>query len=233
MDTSLRMRLRLIVATTVLLLAPAAPAAAAPVLEPLKACYQSLGQEPRQRETVDLRAHGFTPLATVDVLVDGQPALTGGTVDAFGDIRASVNVPYQADGERTFHVALVERGVPANTVTAMAMVSDLTVALRPKEARSSSRVRFRGRGFTAPSSIYGHYLLVRPDGTRRLRRTVRLARPAGPCGTFEVRRRQIPLHRPRTGLWVLQVDQQRDYAPDPASAKVEVEIRVTRTFRNP
>ena len=226
------MRLRLIVATSALLLGPIGSAAAAPVLEPLKPCYQSLGEDLRQRETIELRAHDFTPLGTVDVLIDGKPALTGGTVDAFGAIKASVSVPYQADGERTFSVTLTERENPANTVTATAMVSDLTVALRPKEARSSSRVRFRGRGFTGPSAVYGHYLQVRPDGTRRLRRTVRLARPAGTCGTFEVRRRQIPLQRPRTGLWVLQVDQQRDYAPDPASAKVEVEIRVTRTFRD-
>jgi hypothetical protein len=94
-------------------------------------------------------------------------------------------------------------------------------------------VRFRGRGFTGAGAVYGHYLYVRADGTRRLRRTVRLARPEGSCGTFAVRRRQIPLRRPRTGLWILQVDQQRDFADQPDSAKVEVEIRVSRTFRNP
>jgi hypothetical protein len=233
MDTSSRMRLRLIAVTSALLLAPAAPAAAAPVLDPLKACYQSLGEAEAQRETVQLRAHGFTPLATVDALIDGQPALTGGLVDAFGDVAASVKVPYQADGERTFVVTLTERGNPANTVTATALVSDLTVALRPKQARSSRRVRFRGRGFTGAGAVYGHYLYVAPDDTRRHRRTVRLGRPQEACGVFSARRRQIPIKRPRTGLWILQVDQQRDYDPQPDSARVEVEIRVTRTFRNP
>jgi hypothetical protein len=231
MDTSSRMRL--IALTAALVLVPAASAAAAPMLDPLKPCYQSIGEAETQRETVVLRAHGFTPLAMVDVLINGQPALTGGTVDAFGDVQASVKVPYQEDGEAPFDVALVERGNPANSVSATALVSDLTVALRPKQARSSRRVRFRGRGFTGAGAVYGHYLYVRPDGTRRHRRTVRFGRPEQACGVFSVRRRQIPVRRPRTGLWILQVDQQRDYDPQPDSARVEVEIRVTRTFRTP
>jgi hypothetical protein len=226
------MRPRLFLATLLLTLVTAAPAAAAPSLEPLKACYQSLGPAEAQRESMQLRGTGFTPLAILDVLVDGQPA-EAGQADAFGDMRAAVKVPHQDDGERSFTVTVTERGNAANTVSATTLVSDLTVELRPKEARSSRRVRFRGRGFTAPATVFGHYLFVRPDGTRNLRRTVRLSRPAAPCGTFEVRRRQIPLRRPRTGLWILQVDQQREYQPDPASAKVEVEIRVSRTFRKP
>lgn len=227
------MSLRLIAATGLATAALAAPAAAAPALDPLKPCYQSFGELREQRETVTVHGTGFTPMSLVDVLVDGRVELTGGQVDALGEVTARVSAPHQREGERPFTVTLAEQGNPANTASRSALVSQLTVALRPREAPSSQRVRIRGRGFTGPEAVYGHYLYVRPDGSRRHRRTVRFGRPAGTCGVFGVRRRQIPLRRPRTGLWVLQVDQQRDYAPEPASARVEVNIRVWRSFRTP
>ncbi len=61
--------------------------------------------------------------------------------------------------------------------------------------------------------MFGHYAR-----RGRLRRTVRLARPQGPCGTFSVRRRMIPVRRPALGLWTLQIDQARVYRREPMSA---------------
>ena len=44
---------------------------------------------------------------------------------------------------------------------------------------------------------------------------------------------QIPVKRPATGDWLLQVDQQRRYAALPASNAQRVIIRVTETFKEP
>ena len=57
--------------------------------------------------------------------------------------------------------------------------------------------------------------------------------PAQPCGIFHANRRQIPVHRPAVGDWILQVDQQRRYALRPASNMQRVIIRVSETFKRP
>jgi hypothetical protein len=223
---------RLIAATALAMGGFAAPAAAVPTLEPLKPCYVSARAAIAQREGIELRGTGFTPQAPVDVYIDG--VLTdSGPADVVGDVIATVPAPYQKRGERQFTLTVAERGNPANAVTVHPMVSAITVALRPKEASSSSRVRFQGRGFTADAPVYGHYLIYnRAKETGRHRKTVRLARPHGACGAFTVRRRQIPIRRPRTGPWLLQVDQQREYTPRPP-AKAEVGICVREVFREP
>jgi hypothetical protein len=209
-----------------LVLALAAPAAArAAELEPLRPCYVAAGEPAHEREAVELRATGFTPRSFVTVAVDG---VTEARVqaDPAGAVSGSVSAPYHAGGERTFTVTLTEEGRPQNAVAATTLVTGLKATMRPKRAPSSSRVRFGGRGFTADAPVYGHYVYA-----GRVRRTVRLARPEGPCGTFSVRRRQIPIAAPRVGEWTLQVDQQRRYSPTPAGVSVPIAIRVERVVR--
>jgi hypothetical protein len=222
---------RLIAATALATGLLAAPAAAA-TLEPLKPCYVSAQPEEAQREGIDIRGAGFTPLAPVDVYIDGVLAESG-QADVVGDVVATAKAPYQRSGQRTFTLTVAERGNPANVVTVQPLVSALTVVLRPREANPSRRVRFRGRGFTARGPVFAHYLFYnRAKDTLRHQKTVRLGRTDEPCGTFSVRRRQIPIRRPRTGPWLLQVDQQRAYSPRPP-AKAEVEICVRKVFREP
>jgi hypothetical protein len=209
-----------------LLLALALPAAAeAAELAPLRPCYVSVGKQPRERESVDLQATGFTPRSFVTVAVDG---VTEARVqaDPAGAVSGSVSAPHHAGGERTFTVTLTEEGNPQNAVAATTLVTGLKATMRPKRAPSSSRVRFGGRGFTAGAPVYGHYVYG-----GRVRRTVRLALPTGPCGTFSVRRRQIPIGSPRIGEWTLQVDQQRRYSPTPDGVSVPIAIRVERVHR--
>jgi hypothetical protein len=43
-----------------------------------------------------------------------------------------------------------------------------------------------------------------------------------------VRRRQIPILRPRPGEWTLQVDQQKRWSPEPDSVFVPLPITVQR-----
>lgn len=200
----------------------AAPAAEAATLEPLRPCYVSVDRDTRQ--TVAVRAWGFSPHAVVDLTVDGRTRMVD--ADLQGGVRAGVAAPYVARGQRAFGVTLAEVGDPASAVSATTLVTALRVAVWPREAATSSRVRFRGRGFTSPRAIWGHYVL-----RGRVRRTVRMAaEPSGPCGTFSVRRRQIPVENPRAGRWTLQVDQQRRWSPRPRSVYVRMPIVVERVI---
>ena len=204
-------------------LVPAAAEAA--TLEPLKACYVSVTQG--TRESIDVAGSGFTPGATIDIALDGAVQRTV-QADAVGGLPPQVlAAPYQPRRQRPFNVSAAERGKPANTVTLSSNVTALNLGIQPRRARPSRRVRFRGRGFTGPGRVYAHYLF-----NGKVRRTVTLARtPNAPCGTFTARRRQIPVKRPRTGTWTLQVDQQKRYSRAPASVFVRVSIRVQRVFR--
>lgn len=201
-----------------------ATAGAAPVLTvPLKPCYVTV--DPAAREVLKLHAAGFSPTEDVDISIDGSPVVSY-VADGDGAVAARVQAPYQEHGERRMTVTLAERGNPANTVTARTRVTALAVTLSPRRAATSSRIRFRGRGFTKARGIWGHYVF-----RNRVRATVRFAaRPAGACGTFSVRRRQIPIPRPRAGEWTLQVDQQRRWSARPDSVFVPVPITVERVI---
>jgi hypothetical protein len=221
---------RSLVLSALLLGAFAAPASAQtpPQLSALKPCYVSAGEEEDRREGVNINATGFTPMAGVEIYVDGVLALAG-QADVVGTVKATVKAPFQLTGEREFAVSLVQVGDPSKTVGALTRVTSLGVTLRPREARSSQKVRFRGRGFTAGAGVYAHYVY-----RNRARKTVRLARrPTGPCGTFAVRRKQIPIRRPRTGQWTLQIDQQRRYTAQPATNWVRLAITLREVFDNP
>jgi hypothetical protein len=227
---------RVLVLTALLTLAAAAPAAADPVLvAPLKPCYASDGAAPTQRETIHLEATGFTPAGHVVLKLDGQILTDGagqplvGQADVAGTVVADVAAPFQGIGERLFTIQLLEIENTKNVLTATAMVTNLSVTLRPKRARPSRKVRFSGRGFTKDAPIWGHYVFG-----GKVRKTIRLApRPESPCGVFHAKRRQIPVRKPAVGDWTLQVDQQRRYSPHPASNAQRVFIRVRESPRTP
>jgi len=223
MDT-LRMIPRLLGAVGAVLLALPAAADAASLI-PLKSCYVSVTEQ--TREGIDVAGNGFTGNAIVDIALDGQVERTI-QADANGNLPPQVlQAPYQASRERAFSLSATERGNPANAVTLSSNVTALNLGIQPRRARPSKRVTFRGRGFTGAGRVYAHYLFK-----GRVRKTVTLKRStAGPCGTFTARRRQIPVKRPKTGTWTLQVDQQRRYSRAPDSVFVRVSIVVQRVFR--
>lgn len=201
------------------------PASAAPAatLAPLKPCYVGAGPAESAREKIDVRAQGFTPNAAASVLIDGAVVLADRQIDQTGTLAGGVPVPYQASGQRLFTLTITEQGNAANTASAQSLVTALDVSVTPPAARPSSRVRFRGRGFTAGPAVYAHYLRK-----GRVRKTVRLATASGPCGTFDVRRRQLPIKHPHSGRWTVQVDQQALWSSTPTSAIVTLTIDVTR-----
>jgi hypothetical protein len=214
--------------------APPAGAQAAAWTAAPAGCYVSVAPEAAQRELVDVRAHGFPARAPVDVLVDAAAADVSGdgvadpvNADAQGRVVVSVRAPYQPSGQRRFSITVTERADRDNTVAATPLVTALAFELRPAQAPPSRRVRFVGRGFTESGSVWGHYVFG-----GKVRRTVRIARhPASACGTFSVRRRQIPIVRPHTGRWTLQVDQQRRYSTAPRTVFFRLEITVERVIR--
>jgi hypothetical protein len=214
-----------------LVLLPATAQAAA--LGPLKPCYVSVtqrapGEKPQiTREVIDLTGSGFTPGALVDVSLDGKLERTV-QADGAGNLPAQqVASPYRARGQGPFALTAAERGNPANAVTVPSRTTELKLDLKPKRSRPSRRIRFTGSGFTEQRAVWAHYLYK-----GKVRKTVRLVRRIdNPCGTFRVRRRQIPVKRPRLGRWRLQVDQQRRYSRAPAGVNVRADIDVRTSPR--
>ena len=219
----------------VLLTALAVPAGArAAVIDPpLKPCYVTVGDALGERESVTFRASGFTPNSKVDLALDGQPVPGGIALqtDASGALGAltplSIPAPYVAAGSRDFTISLIEQGNPASVATAIAKTTALGISVTPKSARPSRRIRFRGNGFTGRKRVYAHYVY-----RGKVRKTVRMARPTGPCGSWQARKRQIPIPNPATGRWIVQFDQLRRYVepPDIPSVYVRLTIRVRRVF---
>ena len=199
----------------------AAPAAAdAATVTPIAACYRSVNKDTRER--IPVFGQGFTPGSQVNVSVDGAQPIAA-TADQDGNVTGTVTAPFQKRGERPFSITLTQADIPANTATADSWIAALSLRLRPRSASPARRVRFVGSGFIDGDGIYGHYLRG-----GKLRKTVLLGRPQGPCGDFDERHRQIPIRRAQTGRWTLQVDNQAVYSPQPASPFVRVEITVQR-----
>jgi hypothetical protein len=198
-------------AAVVALVVLPARAAAAPVLWPLKPCYDAAEDTDSGREQVLLAGTGFTPGARVDVAIDGSNVVSSVAIDADGNLPAgTINAPFVDSGQRPFTVTVTEKGNLAQSVAAQALVTRLGVTVKPMRARAGARVRFRGAGFTAGGPVYLHYL-----HRGKVRRTVRLVRrPEGPCGTFEVRRPQFPF-TPAVGRWWVRVDQLEHYVAQP------------------
>jgi hypothetical protein len=216
------MAARVLAVTALLLAVAAAPARAAAALEALEPCYVSAGPEPERREKVSVRGTDFLPNTTVEVLIDGMSVYRPST-DAVGDFIVFVDAPHQSRGERPFTLE-VRDGV--NWLAAQSRVTNLAVTVRPREAPPSRRVRFRGRGFTGTGPVYAHYLYG-----RKLQKTVRLAAGSNsPCGTFSVKRRQIPVENARTGSWLVQIDQKKAYDPQPDPVWVRLPIEVSESF---
>jgi hypothetical protein len=204
-------------------LAPAA-AAQTPTLAPLQACYVTAGAAADQREPVVINAQGLTKNGTATVAVDGTVFEAQAAIDPMGTLSGSVPAPFQEHGQRLFTLSITDNANPALALSAQSLVTALDVRVTPANARPSRRVRFRGRGFTGGPSVYAHY--VRKG---KLRKTVLLATAAEPCGTFDVRRRQLPIRRPATGRWMVQIDQERSWDKTPSSVSVQLTIDVTRS----
>jgi hypothetical protein len=225
---SARMSARVPAVTGALLIALLVPGSAQAVtIDPLMPCYVTAGTAAApQAEGIAIRAAGFSPNALVDLAVDGRLAGDDLQADGAGNLNlpSTVPAPFIAEGMREFTVTLTQIDNPANTVTATARTTALDVSVRPRRARPSQRIRFKGSGFTAPKPVYAHYVFK-----NKVRKTVRLARKTSVCGDWSARRPQIPLKRVKPGLWAVQFDQSKRYidATKPGSTLDSVFVRLS------
>jgi hypothetical protein len=212
-----------------LLVALAVPASAqaVPTIEPLKPCYVTAGTAANpQGEPVRINAQGFTANSKVDLTLDGAtlPGSQGLQVAEAGILaldRFAFPAPFVRRGSKDFTVTLTEQNNPANTVTATARSTRLGVKIRPKSARPSQRISFKGSGFTGEQPVYAHYT----RGGREIER-VRLARRTGECGSWSVRRPQFPMKHPSQGTWFVQFDQSKKYVDGTRGTLQSVYVRV-------
>src|SRR5215207_130299 len=220
------MLVRTLAGGALLALAAPATAQAMPTMQPLKPCYvtSKTEGEPPQSENMQIAATGFTSNSDVRLTIDGAPVPGGDNlkVGMSGElVLPPVEAPFVKSGHRTFTVTLTEVDNPTNTVSATAESAALGVTLKPKSARPSQRIRFKGLGFTGDAPIYAHY--VRKG---KLRKSVRIAREPGDCGGFKVRRRQFPMKNPQLGVWTVQFDQSKQCVEPPVTNFVRLMIRV-------
>jgi len=217
------------------LLAVPAAAQAQATIDPLaKSCYVSAGKAPERREGILLAAHGFAPNSLVDIAFDGVPVPdgTGLQIDANGEIGVLnpllVPAPFIRKGSADFTITMTQQDNPANVATATARHTALGVRVKPRSARPSSTIRFKGSGFTQDEPVYAHYVYG-----GKLRKTVKMSGDPNACGEWTKHARQIPVSDPATGIWIVQFDQLKKYrVPDQTfpSVYVQLKIQVTRTF---
>jgi hypothetical protein len=214
--------------TVLVLLLLAAPAQAAPTLAPLKPCYVAAKSNGIwSTETISVTGGGFTPGGEVTLQIDGNSA---GRVQAAADgaIVTALSAPTQNSGQREFTVTAVDGAVGSATVSAL--VTRLDVEVTPRRASPSQTVTFTGRGFTMPSGpMYAHYVL-----RGKVRKTLKLGKPSGPCGTFTAKRRQFPMKRPSIGKWLVRIDQDKSFREVAVKPYVDLEVDVRpRPIRSP
>jgi hypothetical protein len=195
------------------LLLPAA-AQAVPTLQPLKPCYVTADTaNGHQSEGINITGTGFVPNTMVVLAIDGT-TVPGGEelqVDELGRVGVrvalpAVPAPFVKSGSKPFTVTLTQVDNPTVVATATAKSTALGVKVKPESARPSQRIRFKGLGFTQDKPIYAHYV-----HKGKVRKTVRMARKPGECGSFNVRRRQIPVRKPGLGKWIVQFDQSKKF----------------------
>ncbi len=182
----------------------------------------SSGETDAERETITIRGTDFAPVSTVEVLFDGVLVGSGPT-GSIGEFEIRLPAPFQEQGERALAVTVRDT---ATQVVKTTRVTNLGMTVKPRRAAPRQKVRFRGRGFTLAGPVYAHYLFGGKE-----QKTVRLARAVtGACGTFDVRRRLIPIDGARVGRWVMQVDQKREFSREPDPVWVRREINVAEVF---
>ena len=69
-----------------------------------------------------------------------------------------IAAPFIKTGSGDFTVSLTEQGNPANTASVVGRHTALGVKVKPKRAKPSKKIRFKGAGFTQDKPVYAHYV---------------------------------------------------------------------------
>jgi len=198
-------------------LAPATLPAQAAVLTTDRACY-------RDGEPVRLAGGPFTPSGAVDVALDGTPLPGRFAADTTGNLAVQLVAPAPGRAaERRFVVAASDRLRPASAGIAVRLVSRFGVSVQPGQGGPGIRRRITARGFTGGGTLYAHV------ARGRARRTVRVGRLVGACGTMTARKRLLR-RGSRRGTYRVQFDSRRGYSRRTVP-RVVYKVPVGRVFR--
>ena len=188
-------------------LALPATAAAAPTVDVEKPCWNS-------RSSIDVAGTGYRKSVGFKLLVNGK-VLVRGTTTTTGDIAGGIRLPRvtRANGQRTFVLRLTDGRRSATTrIYATAIWADY----EPAVSSLKQRVTFFGNGFGPRKTVFLHYLS--PKG--KVRRTVRLGRTVGVCGSLQQPGRRVFPFIPEAGRWRLQFDTRVRYVRGPRPSVV-------------
>ncbi len=225
------------------LLAPAALAVvpslagAVPVIAADAICVRPLQSPNGQLSSpaLTVTGSGFGPGANV-TLRRGARTLSG-TADAAGQFTATFSVLDLLTGRvpksTPFQVVAEDLGGPGGVPPAQGAsnavklrAAPLAFTASPQRTRPSAQVTFKLSGFEPDRVVYAHY---RYGG--RVRATVAMGRASNPCGLLTVRRRQIPVSNPESGLWRIQFDHNRKFSAK-STPRIPATIQVYRTLVN-
>lgn len=208
-------------ATALALAAPAGVPAAKPkariVLDP--ACYLSGG-------TGVLTGTGFRPNGSWTAKLQGTKQIGSGSIDRRGRIRARFTAPKYRGTRGTREMTLSVTDGPHVASTTFLM-SPLDASFTPRTGDPATlRVRWRVLGVGADRGVYVHY--IRPNGKHR--RTIRIGTARPPCGSLKTGPIALFPFRYGYGIWTLQVDTSRRYAPD-TTPRLLIDFEIRRPRR--
>jgi len=191
-------------ACALLATAAAAPAAFAATLSTDTRCYQ-------ETQEVVLNGSGYTPLAAVDVILDGT-AIGTATADGTGAFQRKFVTPELPKGQRERVYNLSATDHISEAVTRYRSTKVFADFAPGAGNPTRLKVRFTVAGFglaRAHASVYLHYVR---KSTGQAARTIRLGTAKGTCGVIRAtaRRRLFPF-APAPGTWILQFDTVKKY----------------------
>jgi hypothetical protein len=194
----LRMTRSLAVVAGVAALAfPSAASAAELNVSPQKSCYSS-------GESINLLGTGFSPLGSASVTRDGS-LLGALTVDGSGAFNGILTLA-QNSGKQTKTYTATDGTDPSITASKQIVVSSVRVGLKPASGAPGRILRINARGFTTGKTLWAHIK------RGKSRRTIKLGRLKGACGTLQTRKRLLPQDA-ALGVHTLQFDTSRRYNP--------------------
>jgi hypothetical protein len=185
-----------VVAGAAALALPSAASAAELNVSPQKSCYSS-------GESINLLGTGFSPLGSASVTRDGT-LLGALNTDGNGAFNGVLTLA-QNSGKQTKTYTATDGTDPSITASRQIVVSSVRVGLKPASGAPGRILRITARGFTTGKTLWAHI-------TRgKSKRTIKLGRLKGACGSLMTRRRLLPQNA-ALGVHTLQFDTFRRYS---------------------
>lgn len=205
-----------LIAVALALAVPAAASAATLAVSPVKSCYRS-------GEKLGMTGAGFTPSSTATIAVD-RAVLGSAATDATGAIPAGGTLTVaQRRGEKVKQVTATDDANPANVGSLSLRVSAFTVGVRPRNGKPGARLRIAARGYLGRGTLRAHIV------KGRSRRTVRVGRLKGACGSGTFRKRLFSRNT-APGVYRVQFDTKRRYSRR-TQEKITYNVRIFRVVR--